>query len=275
MQRLKIFLGSLALLAFVGCSASRELTSAMASATRKEHKSPKVSRVVCLWEPAVGKIPNGPKRGIIGQVLFFEGRDTAPVKVDGEVVIYVFDDHGSIEDQSKPIHKLALSPEELKAVHAETAVGHSYHIPVPYPKDHGLTTTCTMRVKHTSVDGHVSYSDLASVLLLGKSRPSSTMKVKREIAPVSELSERDISQAQNRPSKTIGRTEIHETDAGDKQLKTLTIRQHETRMRSRARGERTEPLQPRKRFRLSNATTPASDDKELLEKAFAPLEETQ
>src|SRR5690242_12594683 len=62
-----------------------------------------VARIVGLWQPEEGMFKGQATRGFSGQILFFTKSAHAPAQVDGEVMIYVFDDQGSDEEQIKPI----------------------------------------------------------------------------------------------------------------------------------------------------------------------------
>ena len=149
------------LCSFAGCAGTRSILPSVGNAesTTTITDSVPITKVVCLWEPGAGRVPEGPSRGVLGQLMFFSGSDRSPQEVRGTVTIYMFDNHGSTEQQSKPVLKLVLTPQELAAVHSESILGHAYNIPVPYPKKHRLETTCTMRVKYTSPSGNVAYSD--------------------------------------------------------------------------------------------------------------------
>lgn len=271
MRKLSAVLLSVIFLGSVGCSASRGLATVLApKAADNAPPSPRISKVVCLWEPGVGKIPNGPKQGVLGQVLFFTPGTSSPSKVDGDVTVYLFDDHGTAEQQAQPVHKLVLTAEDLEAVHAETAIGHSYHIPVPYPKNHGMETTCTMRVKYTSPSGETTYSGLDAIRLDGTARKSSKISVSRKSAAVSDNAAETTAVSR---VKRIGETEIHEATAGANQLKSLTIRRkqpgaQQTQVQAPVISS---PAPPRKRFQLSNAK-PVQERSRLSADDFAPMD---
>lgn len=271
-----VLLLSTALLALAGCSASRELVTAIAPAhATAAPESPRVSKIVCLWEPGSGSLPNGPKRGVLGQILFFENADDLPVEVDGKLTVYLFDDRGTIEEQTKPVQKLVLSPEELQATHVEASIGHSYHIPVPYLNAEGLAATCTMRVKYTAPNGETVYSDLSSIYLAGKPDKSAGLSNRRVIGPVTESQPAQEAETAKSEVRRIGNTEISDVEAGAERLKSLTIHRELPASRTRSSADRqatrSTKEQPRKRFRLSNSNrteqplAPAADD-------FAPLD---
>jgi len=63
-----------------------------------------VTEMICLWEEAEGiGLDNKPTRGFAGQLMFFSPNKNEPVQVHGDVEIFLFDDLGSTNDQSKPL----------------------------------------------------------------------------------------------------------------------------------------------------------------------------
>lgn len=131
-----------------------------------------VVEMICLWEPAEGVgIDNLPCRGFAGQILFFTSRGTEPVKVNGDVHIYVFDDLGTPEEQAKPIHRFDFDKESFQAFLTETNLGIAYQLFVPYTRKTAHKATCSLRVKVTPEGGRDVYSKMASVILSGTKAP--------------------------------------------------------------------------------------------------------
>lgn len=266
MRYLHASLAALVLLGPVGCTASRELVSAL-DPTPSVAKTPRISKIVCLWEEGVGKVPNGPTRGVLGQILFLDATGDSTTKVDGQLTIYMFDNRGTIEEQTKPIRKLTLSAEDLAATYLETSVGHSYNVPVAYPRKDRLAVTCTMRVKYVAPTGEVAYSDLASVYLDGRRPKKSETKSDRSADDIAKQLMRDVH-PQNSLVKKVGQTEIRETEASENSLKSLTIRQKSSRRLGQS-GRNSEASA--NRFRSSNVTKDALRDVATAAD-FAPFE---
>ena len=76
-----------------GCSQLPLLSFDQRDRLPKATKSNPALEVICLWEPAEGLgLDDMPTRGFAGQLLFFGGKNAEPLRVDGEVKVYVFDD---------------------------------------------------------------------------------------------------------------------------------------------------------------------------------------
>ena len=90
-------------------------------------------RMVVIWKDAVYEHPAlPPTRGIGGRVYFYDKQDN-PIKVDGVVVVYGFDDTngGSKTEADK---KFVFKQETLGNHYNATAMGPSYSIWLPWDK---------------------------------------------------------------------------------------------------------------------------------------------
>ncbi|MEW4526754.1 hypothetical protein [Maioricimonas sp. JC845] len=132
--------------------------------------------VLCFWEPAEGRgLDNLPTRGFAGQVLFFCAGRTEPVKVEGDVRVYLFDDQGKVEEQSRPIHQFDFPAEVWNTYLRETNVGAAYQLFIPYTRKGIHEAECSLRVRFTPTNGLPLYSKMATITLPGKkvARPAS------------------------------------------------------------------------------------------------------
>jgi hypothetical protein len=125
-----------------------------------------VVQIVCLWEPAEGRDPEGvPCRGFAGQILFLSNRHATPVEVDGDVRIYLFDNVGAAEEQSKPLRQFDFSTEAWAMHLSKSAVGPSYSLFVPYVRRGQFNPQCSLRVRLTPKAGPVIFSSLSTISL--------------------------------------------------------------------------------------------------------------
>ncbi len=61
----------------------------------KPHEGKPV-RMVCTWSDTVMTQPGvKPQRGFGGRIMFYESEDKKPILVDGQLVIYAFDETGA------------------------------------------------------------------------------------------------------------------------------------------------------------------------------------
>lgn len=131
-----------------------------------------VREVVCLWEPGEGLGLDGqPARGFAGQMLFFTAGNPDPVRVDGDVSIFVFDNLGTVEEQAKPIHQFDFSSEAWNTYLRDTNVGAAYQLFIPYTRKGGYSADCVLRVRVTPENGLPVYSKMSTIHLSGLRRP--------------------------------------------------------------------------------------------------------
>ncbi|MDA1015745.1 MAG: hypothetical protein O3A00_14985 [Planctomycetota bacterium] len=153
---------------FVGCTSPMNLTPWKTSIPEAKAKDP-VVEILGLWQPAEGTGLDGlPSRGFAGQLLFFTRGSKTPVKVNGDVRIYVFDDVGSPEQQSTPIDQFDFI-EDTWQVHLHMGtLGPSYNVFIPYSRSSNKNQVkCSLRVKLMPEDGPTLFSETVSVTLAG------------------------------------------------------------------------------------------------------------
>ena len=139
-----------------------------------DEKNPAV-RIVCIWEPAQGRgVSGAPSRGFAGQILFFQRGNPSPLMVEGDVRIYLFDEHGSPEEQAKPIRQFDFIGGAWTSHGNLGQLGPSYHIFIPYVRKHSYETRCSLRVRLKPTAGPVIFSEPVSVTLPGRKRETET-----------------------------------------------------------------------------------------------------
>lgn len=159
----------LLLLSLSGCAAVPLFGTKTAKIERADAKNPAV-QILALWQASEGPGPNGvPIRGIAGQVYFFTQSTVGPVVVDGKVRIYLFDDHGTVKDQARPIGEFDFDSVGWNQRAHASALGPGYAVFIPYPRKDFHQTTCSLRVRLTPAAGPAIYSPPASVVLPGPS----------------------------------------------------------------------------------------------------------
>ncbi|MEO1993987.1 MAG: hypothetical protein ABGZ17_01785, partial [Planctomycetaceae bacterium] len=131
-----------------------------------------VSAILAIWEPSEGQgVDQLPSRGFAGQILFITRRNAEPVKINGDVRVYVFDDVGADSKQGKPIHQFDFSAEAWNLHLQSNSLGPSYHCFIPYSRnDNSSQTHCSLRIRLTTESGRTTYSDMVSVVLPGPDR---------------------------------------------------------------------------------------------------------
>ena len=98
----------------------------------KESKYAPPARLAIMWSPAVlnqaGQVPT---RGFGGRVYFYDAKNN-PVAVEGQLVIYAYNNDKPQMDSRVPDKKFAFTPEQFTQHYSPTELGASYSIWIPW-----------------------------------------------------------------------------------------------------------------------------------------------
>lgn len=137
-----------------------------------------VVKVIAAWEPAISTGGGKPMRGFGGRVYFYDQEMSRPIKVDGTVVVYIFDEEGRSPEDSKPNEGIVFDAKTLnsKSVYGKSKMGHSYNLWVPFDSEgpQGPSKKVSLIVRYIPKQGASKVSEQATVYLPGK-RNGTTM----------------------------------------------------------------------------------------------------
>ena len=160
---------AMCLCSFVGCTTFHvpfEKKIPKASATDP------VVQVLCLWQQAEGRDPEGyPCKGFSGQILFLSNKAATPVQCEGDVRIYLFDDQGDTEAQAKPLRQFDFDSGSWDVHLTKTSLGPTYSVFVPYVRRGVKDANCALRIRLKPKNGPVVFSDLSNMPLNGNKKP--------------------------------------------------------------------------------------------------------
>lgn len=127
-----------------------------------------VHYILCIWQPSEGHDRDGNHtRGFAGQICFFTRRSETPVRVNGDVRITVYDDHGQPEDRGKPLHNWDFIGDAWKIHLHNGTFGPTYSVFIPYSRKGNHQAQCALRVRYQPAEGPPIYSDTCAVILPG------------------------------------------------------------------------------------------------------------
>lgn len=134
----------------------------------KEDEPRTPTRVVAIWKDAVLHRPGEESmRGFGGRLMFYEGPSEEPIKVDGDVVVYAFDENGRRRSDTKPDRKYVFTREQFERHYSKSDIGHSYSLWVPWDEAGGPQKKISLIVRFTPVGGSTVISEQASSMLPG------------------------------------------------------------------------------------------------------------
>lgn len=116
-----------------GCSSLDLKKSPVPWPVKSEKLYDTPDRIIAVWTDTVyqqaGKMPT---RGFGGRVYFYNSEGKV-IPVDGELVIYAYDD-STAGSHDQPTRKYAFTPEQLTRYCSESDIGTSYNIWIPWDK---------------------------------------------------------------------------------------------------------------------------------------------
>ncbi len=131
------------------------------------------SRVVAVWVDTI-KYTQGetPTRGFGGKLMFYNDEDEMPVKVEGDLVIYAFDEDGRKPTDPRPSRKYVFRADQFEKHHKfDPKLGDSYHFFVPWDSVGGYQKKISMIVRFQPKLGAVVVSEQTKHMLPGKPVP--------------------------------------------------------------------------------------------------------
>ena len=242
--------------------------------TPEEEMEAAPTRMAVIWkETAVSPVGGKATRGFGGRVYFYNNANE-PVRANGELTVYAFDDSGMETRASNvPDRKYVFRAEDMDNHFSETELGPSYSIWLPWDKVGGMRKTVALMPVFKPVNGRIVQSGQSIAVLPGKTADNQVEDIDdaslvRQVTATVPPGERDTVARLGSP--TDGRTR------GLGRPRTTTIRVPRTmanRMKySRAPATRTPAIAPA-RTRQSGekpATTAETASTETETPAAAP-----
>jgi hypothetical protein len=91
------------------------------------------TRLVATWtETVLNTSGEKPKRGFGGRIAFFTRDTSNPVRVDGQLVVYAFDETSRPSHETHPTRKFIFPAEEFVRHESESALGPAYSFWLPW-----------------------------------------------------------------------------------------------------------------------------------------------
>lgn len=93
------------------------------------------------------------KRGFGGRLMFYNRETDLPIKVEGTLTVYLFDDRGEDPLREKPIHKFVFPAETLDKHYSKSDLGHSYSFWLPVDEVGGVEKKLTIIARFEPTSG--------------------------------------------------------------------------------------------------------------------------
>lgn len=141
---IRVALPLLPVLALVlsGCS-SLDLSEGLK--WRDSDDEPQVpDEIVDVWTDEILYQAGRSTRGFGGRLMFHNQESETPIKVEGELTVYLFDDRSEDPLHEKPIHKYIFPAEVFEKHYSKSKLGHSYSFWLPVDEVGGIEKKLTV-----------------------------------------------------------------------------------------------------------------------------------
>jgi hypothetical protein len=199
-QRLPAVLAAVLMLSGPGCASLQLINMKSDKIAMADAEHPAIE-VLAVWQAAEGPGLGGiPTRGFAGQIFFFTQDRAQPVAVDGKARIYVFDDHGTVQDQAKPLRQFDFERQSW-AAHLQTSkLGPTYGVFIPYPREDYHQAVCSLRIRFTPLKGRPLFSASSTIVLPGPAIAAASETTQK--SPLDQLAKKLQAQQQGPRSWT-------------------------------------------------------------------------
>jgi hypothetical protein len=132
-------------------------------------KAGKPDKIIALWSDTIlTQAGRPPIRGFGGRLMFYEGKKEDPIKVEGTLVVYAFDETDRDANNNRPDRKYVFTPQQLPLHYSKSKIGHSYSVWLPWDEVGGPQKEFTLIVRFEPKDGAAAISDPCRQLLPGR-----------------------------------------------------------------------------------------------------------
>lgn len=140
----------------------------------KESKYGPPARLAIMWSPAVlnqaGQVPT---RGFGGRIYFYDAKNN-PVAVEGQLVVYAYNNDKPQMDSRVPDKKFAFTPEQFTQHFSPTELGASYSIWIPWDAMGGTQADVSLVPIFTAASGALVMGQSSRNLLPGPASQNGT-----------------------------------------------------------------------------------------------------
>jgi len=132
------------------------------------------TRIVDSWRDMVhyqeGKTPT---RGFGGKLFFYDEEGEAPILVDGELVVYAFNENGRAPTDNMPTRRYVFPATELSKLMDKSELGAGYNVWLPWDEAGGPKTEVSLMCRFESKEGVPLVSKQTRHSLIGEETAAS------------------------------------------------------------------------------------------------------
>ncbi|MBN1853358.1 MAG: hypothetical protein JW829_11560 [Pirellulales bacterium] len=173
-----LYLTVLLLSAMTGCQSSMnwkkgwkdhfDLSKNIPWPTSREKRADQPYRLACFWNDTILSKPGEtPSRGFGGRIYFYDQDGDQPVQVEGQLVVYAFDEANRLPTDNRPTRKYIFPAEQFAKHYSKSDLGPSYSVWLPWDDADGEQKQVSLIARFEPKSGSVIVSQEARQRLPG------------------------------------------------------------------------------------------------------------
>ncbi len=165
---------SILLLCLAGCESVQDKPAGLPDFIhRSADQEPvtKPARMAVIWSEAIYRFPGREAvRGFGGRIYFYDDQHQS-VPVQGELIVFAFDDTDKDSASNVPSRKFVYTAEQLAQHYSETELGHSYSVWIPWDAVGGQQKDLTLMPVFRATGGQLVRAEATKNVLPGTDEP--------------------------------------------------------------------------------------------------------
>lgn len=134
------------------------------------------NRIVGMWTDTVlHTAGQKPQRGFGGRLIFYGKDGNTPVAVDGELVVYAFEETGRDPTDNKPTRRYVFPADQIAQRHSKSPLGPSYSFWLPWDEAGGAQSEVSLICRFEPKGGAVVTSEQTRHRLPGSMTPGTVV----------------------------------------------------------------------------------------------------
>ena len=126
------------------------------------------ARLVCTWTDTVlNQAGQKSQRGFGGRIMFFGRKSEAPVRVDGQLVVYAFDETDRKAYETEPTRRYVFPREQFARHESPSKLGPSYSVWLPWDAADGAQKNISLIARFEPHGGPLIVGEQTRHLLPG------------------------------------------------------------------------------------------------------------
>jgi hypothetical protein len=126
------------------------------------------TRMACTWTDTVMTQPGvKAQRGFGGRIMFYEKDEKKPILVDGQLIVYAFDEAGRNPTDNKPTRRYVFPADQMPLHMSKNEFGASYSFFLPWDEAGGPQTEVSLICRFQPTSGPVVASEQTRQVLPG------------------------------------------------------------------------------------------------------------